>query len=218
MSNKTKIEFLESEIAKYDLEIKNTRKEAKRTKIQSLRNNAVFEIETLLMTFLESNNSDFQKLMNRNFDLLINNQIVFKVTAESGGMFSAYGCKLAGKIQDNGFLHMTTEKTNMSITKAYPKSFIGLSNYFGETGIIADKKSYKIIGTRVPESFIGSIDYSGEIRLKTIESYFQIRKSYYIKKIIADPFSGDDTKRAEFLKNRNAMKKIIEETRTNHSY
>jgi hypothetical protein len=218
MSLKTKIELLESDIAKYDLEIKNTRSESKKDKIHRHRNNANYEIETLLMNFLEANNKDFQNLMNLNFDLLINDRIIFKVTAESGSIIPAYCSELEGKIHQNGYLYLTTKKASITILNAYPKSFSGLVNYFGETGIIANKKNYKFFGSRVPESFIGSIDYNGEIQLKTVKSFFDVQNICYIKKIIADPFSGDNTKRAEFLRNRKSMKKILEKTRSNHNY
>ena len=176
-----------------------------------------YDQETAVMEYLEANDAVYRKALNDNFDLLVNEDIDFVVTRESGDPFSSYAKELSGDIHDNGFLYFTTRRTNFVISSIqsgfYPLSYSGLINYLGESSVLVEKKGYKFLGSRVPQKYKGSIDNLGNVHLKTVESYWESGGSYYVNNVMADPFSGDEAKRRLFLENRTELKRKISEFR-----
>jgi len=172
-----------------------------------------FGQETAIMNYLEKDDEAYRKKLNENFDLLINDNIEFIVTQESGNPFSSYSKELYGEISSNGCLYFETRKTNFVYASFqagfFPLSYVGLINYFGETSVIVEKKGFKFFGSRVPTRYKGSIDEDGNVYFKTSESYWEGGGYYFVNHIIADPFS-DQLKREKFIENRIDLKGRIQ--------
>ncbi len=203
----------EHEIQKLTESINFSKSKSNREKILNQIHTLKFEQETYIMEYLETTNEEFIEKLNLNFDLLENDNIIFAVSQEGGNPISYYETELKGEIHANGFLYFTTTKTNSLFnpfsSHAYPTHFSGVINYFGETQVRAIKKDFKLFGSRVPQKFKGAIDKNGNVDFKSLKSYFELDGHTYVRKIIADPFSGNESKRETFISNRIELKRII---------
>jgi hypothetical protein len=185
----------------------------KKNKVLEQINKLDFDQDTAVKNYLETGDDSYSKLINENFDLLINDSIEFVVTEENGSPLTSYAKILYGEIHNNGFLYFTTKETNIVVASFqagfYPLSYLGIINYFGESNVRIEKKGYQFFGGRVPERFKGSIDRNGNILFNTTESYWESGGYYFVSHILADPFSKDEIKREKFLKNRIELKNRI---------
>ena len=205
------------DLRKLYVELDQLTNERKRNKLLKNINALKYEHETEIMNYLELNDAKYKEILNENFDLLVNNNIIFKVTQEGGDPFSSYEKELIGGIHSNGYLYLTTNRTNNIFIPfqqhLYPISYKGLINYLGETNVSVSKTQFKIFGSRVPQKFEGSINTNGEISFETIDSFIETGGNSYVNNIIADPFSGDNLKRERFIDNKFELKNKITEFR-----
>jgi len=174
-----------------------------------------FDQVTAVMNFLETNNKTYYKLIQENFDLLINDKIEFNVTKEKTGyMWKSHAKRFIGQVNENGYFYCNTTETDFVFLDFqrgfYPLSYKGLINYLGEADVYIDKKGYKFIGSRVPQKFVGSIDEYGNVYFETKVSYFETFGDTYVNNIVADFFSGECIKRKRFLDNKFQLKQLIE--------
>lgn len=215
--NMDSIKIKEEQIQKLIVERDKISNERKRIKMLDQIKKLKFDQETEIMNYLEKKDDLFNKTLNANFDLLENDNIIFAVSKEGGNPFTFYETELQGNIHQNGYLYFETKKTNNFFNPfsslLYPTKYSGIINYFGETNVIASEKNIKMFGSRVPQKFKGSIDSNGNINFKTIKSYFEFDGHFFVRKIIADPFSGDESKRITFIENRIALKNLITDFR-----
>lgn len=168
-----------------------------------------FNQETAIMNYLEKNNPSYEQLVQENFDLLINDNIDFVVMSEQMGFWSSHAVEMKGSVHNNGYFYGRTTETDASLFKItnnfYPLGYTGLINYMGESEFQISKKKYTFFGSRVPQKYKGSIDYNGNVRLETIDTFFELNGSVFVSSIIADLFSGNSEKRARFLNNKSEL-------------
>ncbi len=212
------IKIKEEQIQKLTIELNKISNGRKRIKMLDQIRNLKFDQETEIMNYLEKNDALFNKILNANFGLLENNNIIFAVSKEGGNPFTYYETELEGNIHQNGYLYFETKKTNNFFNPfsslLYPTKYSGIINYLGQTKVIASEKNIKLFGSRVPQKFKGSIDSNGNINFETIKSYFELDGHVFVRKIIADPFSGNESKRIKFIENRIELKKMTANYKT----
>ena len=153
--NMDEIKQKEELILKLTQEMEKSLREGNRKNLLAKIKQAEFDLETLIMNYLEKNDETYIKLFNENFDLLINDNIDLVVTSEGASPFVSYAKELYGEIHSNGFLYFTTKKTNL-ITQPFKQNFtpliiFDLSIIFVETTVLLLKKSLNLSEARFPQ-------------------------------------------------------------------
>ena len=172
-----------------------------------------FHQETAVMNLLEKTDNAYDLLVQENFDLLINNQIIFSVSHEDTIMHPSHALILDGKIHDDGLFDARTVQTNPTFLSFYPLSYSGLVNYFAEAELYLDRKKTTFIGMKVPQQFVGYINAQGRLHMEANEIVTPDSKEKYMNHVKADLFSGNEGRNQKFFKNKTLLKTMIAEYR-----
>jgi hypothetical protein len=211
--------LLEKTIRELTLQLTTTNNNFLHRKIQRKINKLSYDQETNIMNYLEQTDKAFIALLNQNFDLLQNNHVVFNVSIENNNFLYSYETELEGSIHDNGYIYYLTKKTNNFLkpfaSLQYPQVYSGVINYLGESVVTVVEKKFCAFFARVPEKFIGSIDENGNVNFSPVTSFLDIDGHGYVEQIIGDPFSGNETKRNQFISNKTSLHKIISDFKQN---
>lgn len=173
-----------------------------------------FHQETAVMNLLEKTDKAYDTLVQENFDLLINTMIMITVSHEDTAIFPSHALILDGGLREDGLFHAHTAETNATFLSFYPLSYAGLMNYFGEAELYLDKKRTTFIGSKVPLKFKGSINSKGALHIEATEIGEVHQGKKYVNHIIADLFSGNASRREQFLNNKLLLKQIITDFRS----
>lgn len=179
----------------------------------------VFQQTNKVIVELEKDNQEFIDLYNQNFDLLTCSGFQLVVTQEEGNPFSSYSKELMGDIYPNGYLYLSTKKTNFLFSSLqsglYPKQYAGIINGLGKMQARATKLGFIILGGRLPQKYEGNIDSDGNIHIKTTKTLWESGGNYFVSKIVGDPFNKNEISRKRFLENRQRLNQIILDFRNN---
>lgn len=178
--------------------------------LNRLQFDAAFEI-------VSHQNPRLKELAKANYELFQNSQIQFKVTKSDTTYFSSYTKELKGSIHNNGFIYCKSTKTSWELLDkfqhylayvnfgVYPRQFNGGINYLGEIHLEVTKYGYTYFGSRVPRAFSGEIDKLGNVIISLIENDWEPNGDHYFSRLIADPFKGNETKRQQFIRNKDVI-------------
>lgn len=176
-------------------------------------NELVFQQINRSILFLEKENQEFIDLYNQNFDLLKCDGFQLVVTQEEGNPFSSYSKELVGDIYPNGYLYLTSVKTNFLFSSFqsgfYPKQYGGIINGLGKMQARATKLGFILLGGRLPQKYEGKIDCDGNILVNTTKTLWESNGNYFVGKIMGDPFNKNENSRKRFLENRQRLNQII---------
>ena len=182
-------------------------------------NELVFEQTNRTILVLENENQEFIDLYNQNFDLLTSDGFQMVVTREEGNPFSSYSKELIGDIYPNGYLYLTTMKTNFLFTSLqsglYPKQYGGIINGLGKMQARATKLGFILLGGRLPQKYEANIDSDGNMLINTTKTIWESNGNYFVGKIVGDPFNKNEVSRKRFLENRHKLNQIILDFRNN---
>jgi hypothetical protein len=162
-------------------------------------------LRNIVLEDLIQNDSQIQQIFEENQKLLTNTKIICNVYREGSTFYGTHATTLKGNIRNNGFCYMEVDKLSPAFTisqRYYPVQFIGNIRFDGEIHLKLTKKKLPLIGSRVPVEFQGEIDEKGKIKLDLTKSSFEIAGGRFVQRILFDPFSGDESKRQQFLKNK----------------
>jgi hypothetical protein len=197
-------------------DIEKIKDKRKRTLMLDQVNKLQFDQEARIMSYLKENDEYFKKTVTHNFELLENDNIVFNVWKYESNVFFPHFTQLQGEIHQNGYLYLvpkdlTSFYKDYVNSLFYPVQFCGTIDYIGQSHCIVSKKRLKFLSFRLPKKFKGSISFKGMVNFEVFESDFDLDGIAYIKNIIADPFSANETKRKRFINNRLKLKKLIDQ-------
>lgn len=189
-------------------------------KIRNRLNKLESDQEIKIILYLTNNDREYDLLQLENRELLVNEAFICATTLEDFHILKQYPKELFGSIHDNGHLYVQTSRLAFNVFRFdYPGIMAGKINPIGQTNLSVVEFHYSAkYGYRMPEKFLGSIERDGKMRLETLSTYRIPDGNSTIKRIIGDPFSGDEVKREKFLSNKEKMiNKVIsfqEEIRT----
>src|ERR1700722_4980334 len=173
------------------------------------------EQESDVRDYLEEEDENFAAIAASNVMLLQKNNIVFTITDRNQSLTSTYTTEFTGEIDEEGMLDCNSTKTALITFGSHPKSYSGSINYFGEINIVADKYVLDILTLGQVETYIGGIDNQGNISFKVDETVLKIITfRSYVNVISADVFNGNEENRKKFLANKEELKKMIEDFRS----
>lgn len=172
-------------------------------------------METLILSNLVQKDPSIHLMVEENKQLLANKDIKFKVYKDGGSYFGTHATKLKGTMQKNGYVYMKAYKTMSPLMpfahSMHPIEFEGEINWEGRIDLKVSKKRFRLFGSRVPEEFIGNIDEKGKVEMSVVKSYFEWAGTYYIHKLLFDPFKGNKEKRSRFIDNAVAIKRKVQD-------
>lgn len=167
------------------------------------------EQEEMIKEYLCSVDTEFRSIYNENASLLVNEQFVCSTTLNETTFFPTNITELVGSIHDNGHLYAQSHKTsifNHFVKGGYPSLFVGKINPLGEVELNDIRYSWKSsFGFQFPEKYQCSIDKEGNFKMETISTSVLPDRYTIMKKIVGDPFSGDEKKRATFIRNKEEL-------------
>jgi len=171
------------------------------------------QIEELVLSALEQNDSSVQLLIEENRQFLANNDIKFKVYQEGGSYFGTHATKLKGTMHKNGYVDVESCKMMMPFIpfdqSMYPTEFKGQTKGDGSIDLKVPERNFALFGSKVPEEFLGNIDIDGNVTIRMIKSSFEWSGEHYIHKLLFDPFKGNEQKRSRFIDNTIFLKKKV---------
>ena len=176
------------------------------------------EIDNLIHKKLDSENPIFKELNEENKRLIANENIIFKVTKNGSSPLYSITTKFEGIVHENGFLYLNaTENPPIIGGLSFPGSYIGSMNFTGKVNININNNKSQIIGGRITSSYIGKIDINGCIEFESKENNWSWNNGhYYVSKIVADPFNGNNLKRKKYLVNRSKLLALTSEWKKNN--
>jgi hypothetical protein len=183
----------------------NARSDA-RQEIQLKIRQLDFNQETAAMNVLEKTDRNYDRLVQENFDLLINDQIEFNVIQDLTPK-NGHAIKLDGSTDSEGMFHARAAEVYKPLIKFYPLTYVGLVNYLGEADLFLDQKKTNVFN-KCPQKFRGVINSKGGIFLEAIGETVRQPK-IFASHLVGDLFSDDRVKKERFLENRNAIKAMI---------
>lgn len=209
MAETDKIKFLFQEISRLENKARPILHLFGQEKRLTQLNRLSFELDGQIISLLKTTDQHFRYKSDENESLLINNEIYFSVSQEENGLFQAQTVEMSANVHGNGFIYGFATLSRFSFLNRearYPRSFIGKINCLGASILTKKEDSFSFFGSRMPEKFLGKIDVDGNFSLEIIDSYWMHDMTSRMKRIIGDPFSGDNAKRKRFLDNQAELK------------
>ncbi len=173
--------------------------------------------KTELWPLLLEEQPHWQAVAHENQRLLAQEQVLAKVTRESGSTYATYSSQLRGGIRKNGYLYLTTEQNVwlLNIFSQYYRytTFSGTINGLGLARVAGQGVGLSLFGDRVPQEFKADITKEGGLIMRKTKDYWESHGGYFMKSLVADPFKGNENKRQQFLQNRQRLLKALNDFR-----
>lgn len=193
----------------------------KRRKVPSLEAELTDKKEkqvNAVASFLEKEFAPFRELVEGNYELLEGSRVIFKLihadltfSVKSENRSSGSLIKwIRGAMHQNGYLygHVITTQSCLQFLQ-YPSQLRGKIDYLGNMRFM--RHSIKLSLINLPRAFAGAVGNRGITTMEITER--ELRQHYVYKNVVANAFVDDEEKRDQFVRNRNELYSIIEDTR-----
>jgi hypothetical protein len=174
----------------------------------------------LTSTYLEKNDTVFHELIQRNYELLSQENIRFKIADFQRALsFSSYTTNFRGNIHKNGYLYCHVTKGNFPLPfspMGYPSKMKGKIDCWGGIHLSTISSGFALFKT-LPTIMEGPVDTSGVVRLQTVSTEYDILNGgdLMVTKLIANVFEKKPQHRKLFFENKNFLMQLTKEFQKN---
>ncbi|GAB5557933.1 MAG: hypothetical protein SchgKO_21460 [Schleiferiaceae bacterium] len=170
------------------------------------------KVDSQVYDVLLRTDSDFEKIVNQNLNLMSNKGIKFGVDRLGSRPKSSLTLGFTGVIRNNGYLYLTAHEVDWGnlYFGVYPKKYIGSINGMGDSKARMSTQGTTLLGGKIPVRFRGRIN-QGFISFEMTDNYTEFGGYGHAERIVADPFKGDIKKAKKYIENRQDLRKTLEE-------
>lgn len=163
---------------------------------------------------LASEDREYQKIIEHNYDLLKTPKIHFTVYTNGFSFLGSYTRRIEGVINPNGYSYSYSARTNFAFlpfdSLRYPTEMKGKVDYWGKLSLKTTRTSYALFKS-LPKRFMGYVDTNGYVRIENIENGWETASNggMTIGKLIANHFEYDQYKNGQFQDNKAILSEKI---------